>query len=61
MASNSSLRDLILITYEEYNSLERQAKTPFETVEVEEHFKTFNTAKQLPEDTLVAHLNLKSR
>ena len=27
----------------------------------EEHFKTFNTAKELPEDTLVAQLNLNSR
>ena len=27
----------------------------------EEHFKIFNTAKKLPEDTLVAQLNLKSR
>ena len=27
----------------------------------EEHFKTFNTAKELPEDTLVSQLNLNSR
>ena len=80
MVSNSSLRDLILITHEEYISLKRQEKTPdarekqkqqllskFEVTESkvepveEEHFKTFNTAKELPEDTLVAQLNLNSR
>ena len=74
------MRDLILITHEEYISLERQEKTPdarekqkqqllskFEVTESkvepveEEHFKTFNTAKELPEDTLVAQLNLNSR
>ena len=80
MVSNSSLRDLILITHEEYISLKRHEKTPdarekqkqqllskFEVTESkvepveEEHFKTFNTAKELPEDTLVAQLNLNSR
>ena len=80
MVSNCTLRDLILITHEEYISLKRQEKTPdarekqkqqllskFEVTESkvepveEEHFKTFNTAKELPEDTLVAQLNLNSR
>ena len=81
MVSNSSLRDLILITHEEYISLKKQEKTPdacekqkqqllskfgatqsnVEPVENEEHFKIFNTAKELPEDTLVAQLNLNSR
>ena len=80
MVSNSSLRDLILITHEESIFLKRQEKTPdarekqkqqllsksevteskVEPVE-EEHFKTFNTAKDLPEDTLVAQLNLNAR
>ena len=81
MESNSSLRDLILITHEEYISLKRQEKTPdarekqkqhllskfaeatqtnFEPIE-ENQFKTINTAKELPEDSLVAQLNLNSR
>ena len=81
MESNSGLRDLILITHEEYISLKRQEKTPdarekqkqhllskfaeatqtnFEPIE-ENQFKTINTAKELPEDSLVAQLNLNSR
>ena len=81
MESNSSLRDLILITHEEYISLKRQEKTPdarekqkqhllskfaeatqtnFEPIE-ENQFKTIDTAKELPEDSLVAQLNLNSR
>ena len=81
MASNSSLRDLILITHEEYISLKRQEKstdarekqkqhllskfaeatqTNFEPIE-DNQIKTFNTTKELPEDSLVAQLNLNSR
>ena len=35
-------------------------ETKVEHVE-EEHFKTFNTAGELPKDSLVAQLNLNSR
>ena len=80
MASNSSLRDIMLITHEEYISLKRQEKstdarekqkqhllskfaeatqTNFEPIE-DNQIKTYNTTKELPEDSLVAQLNLNS-
>ena len=37
MESNSSLRDLILITHEEYNSLKRQGKSPDAREKQKEH------------------------
>ena len=81
MESNSSLRDLILITHEEYISIKRQEKTPDAREKQKQHllskfaeatqtnfgpieenqFKTIKTAKELPEDSIVAQLNLSSR